>query len=69
MVKATKTADRIPISDTRLMECKAGCFAKISTPIPKTVVMAESRIEVRCVLSTSSPLPYSFSSPVVMNML
>ncbi len=69
MVKATKIADRMPISETRLMECKAGCFAKISTPIPKIVVMADRRIEVLCVVSNFSPLPYSLSSPVVKNIL
>ena len=45
-VNEIKTTDRIPINDKTAIERKAGCCAKISTPTPITVVVAERKIDI-----------------------
>jgi hypothetical protein len=43
--------ENIPIMETIEIEYKAGCFAKIKTPIPSNVVITESKIAVLCVIN------------------
>ena len=45
MVNVTSKTDRIPIIDIVATDFKAGCLAKIKTPIPNKVVITESRTE------------------------
>lgn len=68
IVKATKTAERIPIIETTEIVYKTGCLANINAPIPRMVVITDKIIDVRCVESTFSPVRYSVNSPLVMKM-
>jgi hypothetical protein len=45
-VKEIRMVDDIPITETNAIDFKAGCFAKISTPVPTIVVIPESKIDV-----------------------
>jgi hypothetical protein len=46
MVKDIIIADDIPIMETRAMDFKAGCCAKIKMPVPKMVVTPDNKIDV-----------------------
>ena len=39
------TTQEIPMMDIRAIDLKAGCFAKIKTPSPAIVVMADIKID------------------------
>jgi len=45
-IKVISIAENIPIMAIKAIDFKAGCFAKISTPVPKKVVATEKKIEV-----------------------
>jgi len=45
-VNVIKTTERMPITDMVAMDSKAGCRAKMSTPIPAIVVSTEKKMDV-----------------------
>ena len=45
MINEINTTQAIPISVIRAIDCKAGCFANIMTPIPTIVIKADNRID------------------------
>ena len=44
-VKVRMKTDRIPMIETVATDFRAGCWAKINTPIPNNVVITDSRID------------------------
>src|SRR5690606_3441370 len=66
---ATSTTHSIPITEIMAIERSAGCRAKMSTPSPTVVVMAESRMDDLYDETFFLPVLYSCSKPSMMKIL
>ena len=69
MVNATSTTVSIPKIDISEIDCKAGCCAKTSAPMPTTMVNAEQKMAVLCEFRISRPVRYLLCRPSIMKML
>ena len=63
------TTQRIPMMEINAMDCKAGCFAKIKTPMPAMVVMADKMMEDLKEERFFLPVLYSCNNPSIINKL
>ena len=63
------TTQRIPMMEINAIDRKAGCFAKIKTPIPAMVVIADNMIEDLKDERFFFPVLYSCNNPSMIKRL
>ena len=61
--------ENMPMMAIKAIDFKAGCPAKISTPMPKIVVATDSKIEVLYVGNSTFPKVCSFCRAIVIKIL
>ena|SRR3970282_463733 len=68
-IKVISRAEKIPITEIMEMDFKAGCFANTKTPIPKSVVATDNKIDVLYEANCLFPNVCSFCKAEVIKML
>src|SRR3984957_530337 len=63
------TTQQIPIIDINAIDFNAGCFAKINTPKPVSVVIADKKMDVLYDDKIFFPVLYSCNKPSIIYKL